>query len=126
MATENIVKSGNLPPFEKGNPTDNYFNNITTIPRGTSSDKNNALVSFFEKWTGSVEGGQALTATVLYTAENQNIDPMDVINQMMKLDKKQLNSYLTLFLNLNRIGTSLLAIGNTPDVDKYIIRAILP
>lgn len=126
MATENTVKSGNLPPFVIGNPTDNYFNEITTIQRGTSTDKNNVLVGFFEKWTGTALGGQALASTVLYTAESQNIDPMDIIDQIMKLDKHQVSAYLTLFLNLNRVGTSLLAIGNTPDTDKYILRTILP
>lgn len=120
------VKTGNLPPVVADNETTNYFNNITTIPRGTSSDKNDALVSFFEKWTGTAIAGKTLSASVLYTAESQNINPMDVIDQMMKLDKKQLNSYLTLFLNLNRVGTSLLGISNTPVTNKYIERSILP
>lgn len=126
MATNDTIKSGNLPPSLTGNPTTNYFNNITTIPRGISSDRNDALVSFFERWTGSATSGRALSSTVLYTAESQNIDPMDVIDQIMKLDKKELNSYLTLFLNLNRVGTSLLALSNTPITNKYIERSILP
>jgi hypothetical protein len=41
-------------------------------------------------------------------------------------EDNELNAYLTMFLNLNRINTSLLGIGNTPQTNKYIQRAILP
>lgn len=37
----------------------------------------------------------------------------------------ELDAYLTMFLNLNRAGTSLLGLGNSPHTSKYITRAIL-
>lgn len=43
-----------------------------------------------------------------------------------KKDNGALNAYLTMFLNINRVGTSLLGISNVPPVSKYISRAILP
>lgn len=126
MAKTSNPITGNLPPKETGSPTANYFNNFFNTPHNTSADKNNALVSFFEEWTGSKESGATLTATVLYTAQKQGIDPMEILDQFQGLDKKQLNSYLTLFLNLNRVNTSLLGISNQPQTNKYIQRAILP
>ena len=118
--------TGNLPPNEDLDPTTNYFNNFFKTVKNTSSDQNSALVSFFENWTGSAESGQTLAATVLYTAQSQGINPAEIIDQITKIDKTQLNAYLTLFLNLNRVGTSLLGIGNIPQTNKYIQRAILP
>lgn len=38
----------------------------------------------------------------------------------------ELDAYLTMFLNLNRAGTSLLGLGNSPHTSKYITRSILP
>lgn len=38
----------------------------------------------------------------------------------------ELNSYLAMFLNLNRVNTSLLGVSNEPQTNKYIKRAILP
>jgi hypothetical protein len=120
------VISGNLPPLSSGNATTDYFDRFFVRTPGTSSNKNDMLVAFLQEWTGSYEAGNILAGVVLYTAETQGIDPAILIDEFQKLDKKQLNSYLTLFLNLNRVGTSLLGISNTPQTSKYISRAILP
>lgn len=37
----------------------------------------------------------------------------------------ELDAYLTMFLNLNRVGTSLLGISNSPQVSPYVKRMIL-
>lgn len=38
----------------------------------------------------------------------------------------EIDAYLTVFLNLNRVGSSLLGISNQPQTNKYVQRAILP
>jgi hypothetical protein len=38
----------------------------------------------------------------------------------------ELDAYLTMLLNLNRVSTSLLGISNQPQTNKYVQRAILP
>lgn len=38
----------------------------------------------------------------------------------------QVSAYLTMFLNLNRNGTSLLGLSNSPQTSSYITRAVLP
>ena len=40
-------------------------------------------------------------------------------------EQDELTPYLTVLLNQNRVNTSLLGIGNSPAVNKYIQRAIL-
>jgi hypothetical protein len=43
-----------------------------------------------------------------------------------KNNLNELDAYLTMLLNLNRAGTSLLGISNQPQTNKYVQRAILP
>jgi hypothetical protein len=40
-------------------------------------------------------------------------------------EQDELTPYLTVLLNQNRVNTSLLGIGNSPAINKYIQRAIL-
>lgn len=121
-----LSNTGNLPPRVTVAPTNYFFNNFFKAPVNTSSDKNDALRAFFESWTGSHQSAEVLSGTVLYTALNQGMDPMTLVDEFKALEKKQLNAYLTLFLNLNRVNTSVLGISNTPQVNKYIKRSILP
>lgn len=43
-----------------------------------------------------------------------------------KKETDELTPYLTVLLNTNRVGTSLLGLSNSPKINKYIQRAILP
>ena len=120
------VVVANLPPIINGDPAGEYFKNLTTTPINTSSDKNSILIAFFEEWTGSTEAGRQLAAVILYTAKQQNVDVMELLPQFEGLNKYQLSAYLALFINLNRVNTSLLGISNSPQPNKYVSRAILP
>ena len=119
------IQTSNLPPKNIGDSTTDYLTTTVKLLRGTTSNKNDALVAFLENWTGSNVAGQILASNILITAESQNIDPMAIIDEIMKLESKQLNAHLTIFLNLNRVGTSLLGISNTPSTNKYISHAIM-
>jgi hypothetical protein len=102
-----------------------YFNNFFAgnFDIGPAND---ALVAFFEKYTGSSTVGQQLAGTVLYTAQAQNIDPMALLTEFNQLSTGQLNAYLAAFLNYNRVPTSQLGIKTTTTTSPYITRAILP
>lgn len=168
--------NGNLPGQNTGNPsTTNYFNNFYNNPTSTSPMINDAVIAYFQNITGNAETGKNLAASVIFTALQQGIDPMSVIDQLNLLSKKnsanaptyypgttnqyaqdtdeynpqtgtwsssgknyakpgpsapytqisELDAYLTMFLNLNRVGTSLLGLSNSPHVSPYIQRAIL-
>jgi hypothetical protein len=167
--------NGNLPNQTPSNATTNYFNNYYTQTPSISPYANDAVIAYFQGITGDVDAGKNLAAAVIYTALQQNIDPMGIIEQLKIIsDKNKLNSpqytsyidpnqqdtdvttnngtswttgnvqyakpgpstvynsisevdaFLTMFLNFNRVGTSLLGLSNSPQTSKYIQRAILP
>jgi hypothetical protein len=103
-----------------------YFNNFFINERTVSSNQNDAIVGYFEQYTnGNKSAARTIASAVIYTSISQGMDPMQVLNDFVKLPKGQLNAYLAMFLNLNRVGTSLLGINNQPITNKYITRAIL-
>lgn len=117
--------SGNLPVADNNNETQKYFNNFFKSDLRTSPEIDDAVVSFFETLTGNRDSARTLASSVLFTALNQGISPMEIIDQFRKVPPNELNSFMAMFLNLDRIPTSLLGITNTPQPNKYIQRAIL-
>lgn len=102
-----------------------YFNNFLKPNLVIPQNVDEAVIGFFEKITQNKESAKLLAGAVIYTAQSQNLEPMDIIKQFAELPAGQLNGYLTLFLNLNRVGTSMLGISNAPKPSKYITRAII-
>lgn len=117
---------GNLPPIESTNGTIDFFDSFFTQSAGTSENINDAVIGYFQTVTGDKDSGIALAAAVLFTAQQQGISPMELIDQFRKLNPGELNAYLTMFLNINRAGTSLLGLSNQPQTSKYVTRAVLP
>lgn len=66
--------------------------------------------------------GSNYTARVVSNTD-QYANPGPVLRPKISTE---LNSYLAMFLNLNRVNTSLLGVSNQPQTNKYISRAILP
>lgn len=106
--------------------TGQFFNNFFTADYNISPNANDAIVSYFENFTDNVESAQALAAAVIYTSLSQEIDPMVTLKQFSSLPDGTINEYLALFLNLNRVGSSLLGVSITPATSPYVTRAILP
>ena len=106
--------------------TTTYFNNYFKPTFAVSQDVNDAIVGYFEKVNTSKDGAKAMAGALIYTAKAQGMDPMAVLKQFATLKPIQANNYLAMFLNLNRVGTSMLGISNQPITNKYISRAILP
>ena len=117
---------GNLPPASANNNTTDFFSNFFTQTTGTSENINDAVIGYFQTVTGDKDSGTTLAAAVLFTAQQQGVKPMELIDQFRKLSPGELNAYLTMFLNINRQGTSLLGLSNQPQTSKYITRAVLP
>jgi hypothetical protein len=104
-----------------------YFNNYFVAPSTVSADINDAVIAFFEKQTnGNKQSAAILASTIIYTALAQGTNPMSIIAQFQTLSPGELNLYLAMFLNLNRVGTSLVGVNNQPTQNKYITRAVLP
>ena len=107
------------------NNSNQFFNNF--YPAGFEiGAANDVIVAYFEKYTGNATSGRALAAAVIYTAQAQNIDPMQVFSDFQKLKPNELNSYLAAFLNFNRVPTSIIGIKTAPTTSPYIARSILP
>lgn len=102
-----------------------YFNNYFDIPITISSAADDAILSFFEKMTDNKESAIALASAVIYTSKVQNTDPMAVLDEFKKLQKDQLRPFIAYFLNLSRIGTSLIGVQTMPVRNKYVTRTIL-
>jgi len=117
---------GNLPPSTTLNNTTEYFNNFFTDRYTVSQNVNDAVVGYFQSVTGNKESGTLLAAAVMYTAQTQGLDIMSLIDQFRSLRPQELNAYLAMLLNLNRVETSLLGISNSPPISKYISRTLLP
>jgi hypothetical protein len=109
-----------------GAKSKDYFNNFF-VDLGTISPlQNDTIVAFFERFTGgNPEAASALTSAVIFTSLSQGEDPMAVLTQFTKMNAGELNSYLTMFLNLNRVGTSFLGLNNQPPINKYVQRSII-
>lgn len=99
----------------------NYFDKTITI----STAKEDAVVSYFEKVTDNKESALALASAVVYTSRIQGIDPMLVLDEFKKLNRDQLSPFIAQFLNLNRVGTSLIGVQKVPTRSKYVSRTIL-
>jgi hypothetical protein len=117
----------NTPELGVSQPTtQEFFNNFFTKQYEISPDANDAVVAFFETITDNRESAQALSASVIYTALTQETDPMSLLQQFASLPRGELDAYLAMFLNLNRIPSSLLGVTNTPITNKYVARTFLP
>jgi hypothetical protein len=103
-----------------------YFNNFFQPLFDVSQGVDDTVVSYFEKIAANKESARAMAGALIYTAKAQNLDPMTVLAQFATMSPGQLNNYTTMFLNLNRVGTSLLGISNAPLTNKYVARMILP
>lgn len=113
-------------PAPAPNETTDYFNNFFKPTFDVSVEVDESIVAFFEKFTGNKTSAKAMAGSVISTSKAQNMDPMVVLQEFASLPKGQINNYLALFLNLNRVGTSLLGLSNAPVTNKYLSRTILP
>ena len=106
--------------------TTSYFNNFYTSSFSVSQGVDDSIVSYFEKLTANTASAKSLAGAVIYTAKAQGLDPMEILHQFADLPLGQLNAYLVMFLNQNRVGTSYLGLSNRPAISKYTARTILP
>jgi len=110
----------------KSTPAGQYFNNYFAAPTTVSQNQNDAITAYFQQVTGgNKQSAAVLASTVIYTALAQGLDPMSIVQQFQALKPGELNLYLAMFLNLNRVGTSLVGVNNSPVQNKYVTRAIL-
>jgi hypothetical protein len=122
----NNIKAVNLTPSLTTDDTDFFFSNYFTPTFTVSQNVDDAILSFFEKITENKESAKILASSVIYTSLARDLNPMEILSKFSSMGEKELNSYVTAFLNINRIGTSYLGINGVPKVGKYVQRMLRP
>lgn len=126
MSNPSNLDPVNLNPVDPPPPDiTKYFNNFFVKDINVSSDVSDAVIAFFDEYTQNRASAQILATSVILTSLAQNINPMSTLAEIKKVGKGQLDAYLAVFLNLNRIGTSLLGLVNQPHTSTYVRRTIL-
>lgn len=108
------------------NETDYFFTNYFTPAFTVSQNVDDAVLAFFEKITDNKESAKVLASSVIYTSLARDMDPMEILSKFSSMKEEELSSYVAVFLNINRIGTSYLGINGVPKVGKYVQRMIRP
>jgi hypothetical protein len=128
MSNNQVSTASNTQGPNLSGVTDNsrkYFNNFFARDFGIGP-ANDVITAYFEKYTGNKNAGQALAATVIYTAQANNLDPMSVLAEFQRLGQGEIDNYLAAFLNFNRVPTSIIGVKKSQQTSKFISRAILP
>ena len=115
----------NLSPLDPQLSSTKYFNNFFVKDINVSSNVNDTIVAFFDQYTGNQASAKVLATSVILTSLAQNINPLSTLAELKKVCTGELNNYLAMFLNLNRIGTSLLGLNNQPITSNYVKRTIM-
>ena len=102
-----------------------HFNNFFSKPIVLTSNENDVINSYFQSVTENAQAAKILSSAIIYTCQQENIDPMKVIDQLRALKGLALNRALALFLNQFRYGSSLLGTNTATQSNKYITRSIV-
>jgi hypothetical protein len=105
--------------------TTRYFNNFFIPNYNVSESTNDAIISFFAEQTGSYDTAVVIAQAFINTAQSQREDPLTVLNQFQQLGAGNLSAALALYLNMSRVPTSLLGVGNTVQTNPYVARTII-
>jgi hypothetical protein len=101
---------------------DQYFAQQISI----SENELNAIIGYFSSRTNNKQSAEALAVAVITGSLEQDVPPMEILDQFKKLEQTQIDTYLAYFLNLTRYPTSLVGLSTVPVASKYVTRSILP
>jgi hypothetical protein len=124
MTTSNL--SGPSYNINQNSTTPDFFNNFFTKNYNISPNANDAVVAYFEQIAENKEAAAALAAAVIYTSLSQEVDPMATLDEFRRMPPGELNVFIAMYLNLNRVGSSALGVRNSPLTNKYVNRTIIP
>lgn len=106
--------------------TPTFFNNFYQPAFTISQNIDDTILAYFEKITDNREAARIMASSVIYTSLAQGIDPIETLEKFSAMSSEDLNSYVAMFLNLNRVGTSYLGVNGRPRTGKYVARMIRP
>lgn len=103
-----------------------FFNNYLQPGFTVSQNIDDAIIGYFEKVTTSKQSAKIMASAIIYTSLAQRVDPMAVLAKFQTMNDDEKMNFLSLFLNLNRVGSSFLGTHTQPRISKYVKRTILP
>jgi hypothetical protein len=112
-------------PTDSTEVTQQFFEQYFGKNIAISENELSAIVGYFETRTPNKQAAQALSLAVISGAVEQDLKPMEILDQFKKLQQQQLDTYLAYFLNLTRYPTSLVGLTTVPLSNKYVARSIL-
>lgn len=116
----------NLPTTDaQQDSTKYYFNNLYRPAAAISTGKYDAIISYFQQQTGSIDSAKLMTQAVIDTAEAQRVDPIQLLEQFKKSQDSELAVILALYMNSSRVNTSFLGYKQTPSLNQYVERSII-
>ena len=101
-----------------------FFNNYLQPNFSISSNLDEATIAFFQRIAQNREAAMILASAVIYTCLAQRLDLASVLDNFRRMNNDDVMKNLAVFLNLNRVGTSLLGLANSPKAGKYVERMI--
>lgn len=113
-------------PSRLDNSASVFFNNYLQPGFTLSSQVNDYIIGHFEKITENRSSAEIMASAVIYTSLAQKIDPLSIIEKMQTMERDDVSAYISMFLNLNRVGSSYLGTHKSPNVNKYVKRGISP
>lgn len=113
-------------PVNFSSPTTANFLSSFDRPVAISDNTYEELVSIFERRTSNSLAVQNLVAAVIQGLEEQRVDVNQVVDSLRASSDSEIDTFLALFMNSSRIGTSFLGVSNQTSVNPYIARTILP
>lgn len=112
-------------PTDSTEVTQQFFQQYFDKKIAISENELSAIVAYFESRTTNKQAAQALALAVISGAVEQDLRPMEILDQFKSLPQQQLDTYLAYFLNLTRYPTSLVGLSTVPVANKYVARSIL-
>lgn len=106
------------------NKTDSYFNNYYKNLPFIDTNSQAVLISFFEGITVDNETAKVMAGSLVQIVQQQNLDMNKILDDLRKLSKKNIDAYLTLLFNMNRVNSSFLGVINVPTTSDYVTRTI--
>ncbi len=119
----NTLKSGKLSNDEK---RQKYFDNYYTAVQSVDPAQFDIVLGFLDGRGYDDTVKKNLAITILEIAKEQNVNPIDLIDQLSTVeDSLQLNTLLCILLNTSRNRTSILGFQKTTSINNTVKRTIL-
>jgi hypothetical protein len=119
----NNTPSGKLSDEEK---RQRYFNNYYTKVQSVDPAQFDIVLGFLDGRGYDDTVKRNLAISLLEIAKEQNVDPIDLINQLSEVqDSLKLNTLLCILLNTTRNRTSVLGFRKSTQINSTVQRTIL-